>query len=121
MTTPEVAQKLVELCSQGKFMEAIKSLYADDIVTVEAMAMPGGSRETSGLEALIAKGTWWESEHEVHSAKVDGPMVAGSHFCVRFTLDVTAKSSGNRMAMDELAIYQVKDGKIVREEFFYTM
>ena len=48
-------------------------------------------------------------------------MVAGSHFCVRFTLDVTAKSSGNRMAMDELAIYHVKAGKIVPEEFFHTM
>ena len=83
--------------------------------------MPGGSRETSGLEAVIGRSAWWVAEQEVHSAKVEGPMVAGSHFCVRFTLDVTAKSSGNRMAMDELAIYQVKDGKVVREEFFYTM
>ena len=101
-------------------MEAIKSLYADDIVAVEAMAMPGGSRETSGLEAVIGKANWWEAEHEIHSSKLEGPMVAGSHFCVRFTIDVTAKSSGKRMTMDELAIYQVKDGKIVREEFFYA-
>ena len=40
---------------------------------------------------------------------------------VRFKYDVTNKPSGRRMIMDELALYQVKDGKIVREEFFYAM
>jgi len=121
MTTPEVADKLVALCSKGQFMEAIQTLYAADVVSVEAMAMPGHSRETSGLEGVIGKGNWWAAEHEVHSLKLEGPLVAGSHFCVRFALDVTAKSSGQRMLMDELGVYQVKDGKVVREEFFYSM
>lgn len=121
MTTQEVAQKLVDLCSAGKFMEAVQSLYGDDIVSVEALAMPGASREMTGLEAVIGKAKWWEAEHEVHSSTVEGPLVAGSHFCVRFTIDVTAKTSGRRIKMDELAVYEVKDGKIVREEFFYSM
>ena len=47
--------------------------------------MPGGSRETSGMEAVTGKANWWEAGHEVHNAKVEGPLVAGSHFCVRFT------------------------------------
>ena len=121
MTTQEIANQLVALCQQGKFMEAIQSLYAEDIVSVEAMAMPGASREASGLPAIIGKANWWQENHEVHSASVEGPMVAGSHFCVRFTLDATFKPTGQRMPMDELGIYQVKDGKIVREEFFYGM
>lgn len=121
MTTQEVAQTLVDLCTQGKFKEAITSLYSDDIVSVEAFAMPGHEREVSGLPAVIGKADWWESEHEVHGLKVEGPLVAGAHFCVRFTIDVTGKSTGQRMTMDELGVYQVKDGKITREEFFYSM
>ena len=121
MTTREVGQKLVELCSQGQYMKPYESLYSPDIVSVESMPMPDGSLEMTGLEAVIAKGTWWEAEHEVHSANVEGPMVAGSHFCVRFTFDITAKSTGNRTTFDELAVYQVQDGKIVREQFFYSM
>ena len=121
MTTQEVANRLVELCSEGKFMDAVKSLYADDVVSVEAGAPPGGAREVSGLQAVIGKGEWFMAEHEIHSVKVEGPLVAASHFCVRFTLDVTGKSAGQRMVMDELAIYAVKDGKVVREEFFYSM
>jgi hypothetical protein len=31
---------------------------------------------------------------------------------------VTMKGSG-RMKMDEIALYEVKDGKIVKEQFFY--
>jgi ketosteroid isomerase-like protein len=28
---------------------------------------------------------------------------------------------GKRMQMDEIGVYTVKNGKIVREEFFYSM
>lgn len=119
MTTQEVAQQLVDLCKEGKFMEAVQTLYAQDIVSVEATPMPDGTREMTGIDAVIGKGNWWADNHEVHSASVEGPLVAGSHFCVRFTLDVTFKPTGKRTTMDELAIYHVKDGKVAREEFFY--
>jgi ketosteroid isomerase-like protein len=121
MTTQEIADQLVALCKQGKNLDAIETLYSQDIVSVEAMAMPGGSRESTGLQAIIGKNKWWLSAHEVHSALAEGPLVALSHFCVHFQYDVTHKESGRRMVMDELAVYQVKDGKIVREEFFYAM
>jgi ketosteroid isomerase-like protein len=119
MTTEQVGKQLVTLCSQGKAMDAIQSLYSQDVVSVEATAMPDGTREMKGLAAVKGKSEWWIANHEVHSAKVEGPMVADSHFCVRFTYDITNKPSGNRMVMDELGVYHVKDGKIVREEFFY--
>jgi ketosteroid isomerase-like protein len=121
MTAQEVGQKVVELCSQGKFEEAMQTLYSPDIVSVEAMAQPGGSREAVGMEAVAAKGKWWQDNHEVHGVVVEGPVATATHFCVRFKLDVTFKPTGVRMTMDELALYQVKDGKIVREEFFYSM
>jgi SnoaL-like domain len=34
-------------------------------------------------------------------------------------MDITAKATGERMAMDEVGIYTVKNGKIVEERFCY--
>jgi ketosteroid isomerase-like protein len=121
MTTQEVANKLVKLCSESKFAEATKTLYSPDIVSVEAGAPPGGSRETKGLDAVLAKGEWWTTNHEVHSATVEGPLVVGSHFAVLFKLDVTFKPEGRRFQMEEIGVYKVADGKVVYEEFFYNM
>jgi len=121
MTTQEVATTLVKLCSEGKFDEAMKALYAPDIVSVEAGAPPGQSRESQGIEAVLAKGEWWVTNHEVHSSSVEGPLVAGSHFAVTFKFDVTFKPKGQRFKMEEIALYKVADGKIVYEEFFYAM
>jgi hypothetical protein len=121
MTTQEVADKLVGLCSVGKFQEAISTLYSDDIVSVEASAPPGGSREAKGLPAVVAKAEWWTANHEVHGAKIEGPLVAGAHFAVAFKMDVTFKPQGKRFQMEEVAVYKVAGGKIVHEEFFYSV
>ena len=121
MTTQEVANTLVKLCAEGKFHEAVETLYSDDIVSMEAGAPPGGSRESKGLAAVQAKSEWWTTNHEVHSANVEGPLVAGSHFAVTFKLDVTFKPQAKRFTMEEVAVYKVADGKIVYEEFFYNM
>lgn len=121
MTTKEVADAIVKFCSEGKFHEAIEALYSPDIVSMEAGAPPGGSRESKGIEAVKAKGEWWTENHDVHSAVVEGPLVAGSHFAVTFKLDVTFKPQNKRFTMEEVAVYKVVDGKIVYEEFFYNM
>ena len=121
MTTTEIANELVNLCQTGRFLDAINTLYSPDIVSVEASAPPNGSRESKGLPAVLGKSEWWVTNHEVHSGKTDGPLVAGNHFAVRFLFDVTFKPTGRRHEMDELAVYEVKDGKIVREEFFYSV
>jgi hypothetical protein len=117
----EVGKKLVELCNAGKNDEAIESLYAKDIVSVEAGAPPGQSPESKGLEAVKGKSKWWNDNHVIHSATTLGPFPHGDRFAVRFTYDITAKHLGNkRITMDEIALYTVENGKIVREEFFYT-
>jgi ketosteroid isomerase-like protein len=121
MTTQEVADKLVKFCREGKFHEATEALYSPDIVSMEAGAPPGGSREAKGIAAVNAKGEWWTANHEVHSATVEGPIVAGSHFAVTFKLDVTFKPQNRRFTMEEVGVYKVADGKVVYEEFFYNM
>ena len=121
MTTHEVANALVKLCSAGKMDEALKTLYSPDIVSMEAGAPPGQSREAKGIAAVKAKNEFWTTNHEIHSFTVEGPLVAGSHFAVVFKFDVTFKPQSRRFQMEEVAVYKVADGKIVYEEFFYNM
>ena len=118
MSTLEIANKLVALCKAGKFADA-ETLYADNAVSVEAGAAPGVERVTNGLAGIRAKGEWWSTNHEVHSMVVAGPWPLDDRFIVGFKIDATMKASGQRFDMEEMALYTVKDGKIVREEFFY--
>ena len=121
MTTMEIAQKMVELCRQGRNAEALNTLFTDDLVSVEAAGPPGMERVASGLAAVKSKSEWWTSNHEIHTANITGPWPHDDRFIVGFQYDVTNKPSNTRMKMDEVGLYTVHNGKIVREEFFYSM
>ena len=68
---------------------------------------------------MQAKSDWWYANHEIHAASAHGPFINGDQFAVRFEMDITAKESGQRMQMDEVGLYTVKNGKIVEEKFMY--
>lgn len=119
MATKDVAEGLVGLCKVGQFSEAITRYYADNIVSVEAMAPEGGQRETHGLAAAQAKQQWWNENHDTHSMEIEGPYLNGDQFAVRFHMDVTFKPKAQRMTMTEVALYTVADDNIIHERFFY--
>jgi ketosteroid isomerase-like protein len=121
MKTMEIANKLVALCREGKDEEARGLLYSDDAVSVEAGAPPGKDPEMKGLAAIRAKSEWWYANHEIHQVTITGPWPHGDRFILGFNIDVTPKASGQRFQMDEMALYTIRNGKIVREEFFYHM
>ncbi len=121
MTTMDVGKKLVELCKQGKNDEAIEALYSPDIISVEAGAPPGQDATSRGIDAVRGKSKWWSESHVVHSSSVDGPYPHGDRFIVKFVYDITFKPQDRRFTMQEMALYTVTDGKIAKEEFFYTM
>lgn len=117
MTTQEIAADVVALAKAGD-LDAIGAKYwSDDIVSIEGM--DGPMQRLEGRFAVEGKGAWWNGAHEVHGVETHGPFVNGDQFAVRWVMDVTQKESGNRMTMDEVALYTVKDGKIVEERFFY--
>jgi ketosteroid isomerase-like protein len=119
MTIMDVAVPFVALLKENKHDEAAAQFNADDIVSIEAMEGP--MQECRGKAAVKAKSDWWVANHDVHGGTVEGPYPNGDQFAVRFTLDVTPKATGQRMQMDEIGLYTVRDGKIVEERFFYAM
>ena len=120
MNVFEIGEQLVELCAEGKNLDAIKTLYSQDIVSVEPMAMPNMPAEMKGIDAIMGKNKWWFENHTVHSCEVDGPYANGDRFSVFYRYDVTNKEMKKRFDMEEIALYTTSNGKIVKEEFFYN-
>ena len=123
METLEIASQLVALCKEGKNLDAVNSLYSDDVVSIEGSSQGGTPQRMEGIEAIRGKHEWWYSNHEIHEVRTEGPFCAegDDSFGVHFFLDVTPKAGGERMKMNEIGLYKVADGKIVEERFFYQM
>ena len=118
METKEIARKLVDWCNQGDFEKPYKELYSPKIVSIENDGKGEGAY-AEGMEAIQKKGEWWQENFEMHSSHVSEPVIAGNRFACNITMDTTHKPSGQRSKMEEIAVYEVQDGKIVREQFFY--
>jgi hypothetical protein len=122
MNTEQIAQRLVQLCREGKGPQAQDELYAQDAQSIEMEgAMPGNSGIAKGMDAIREKSRQFNADiEEVHGGTVGDPIVIGNWFSLTMSLDVTFKSRG-RVNMQEICVYQVKDGKVVREQFFYDV
>ena len=119
MSTNEIATKLVNWCKAGDFEKPYQELYSPKIVSIENDGTAEGAH-VEGFEGLQKKGEWWQENFEVHKTEVSEPIVADDWFSVKFEMDTTHKPSGNRSQMSEIAVYQVDNGKIVKEQFFYN-
>jgi ketosteroid isomerase-like protein len=123
-TTLNIGKRLVELCKQGKHLDAVNELYANDIISIEVRDNPQMPKRMQGIDAIRKKNQWWIDNHETHGSETMGPFPHGERFIVHMKYDVTPTSGpfkGKRMQLDEAALYTVRDGKIVQEEFFYDM
>ncbi|MGN6530405.1 MAG: SnoaL-like domain-containing protein [Ginsengibacter sp.] len=119
MTTQQIADRLAELCKKGDFEKAQKELFAEDAVSIEPQPSPGFEKETKGLEAILEKGRQFNSMmQEAHSVHISDPIVAGNAIAIALDMDVTMKGRG-RSTMSEICVYEVKDGKIISEHFFW--
>ena len=120
-STSLLAQELVELCRQGRNLDAVEKFYDRNVESIEPVADENMPAEIKGIDAVRSKNQWWLDNNEVHSAEVNGPFVGEDQFAVQYTFDVTSKPTGQRVQGTEMALYRVRDGKIVREQFFYHM
>ena len=118
MTTQEIANRLVNMCRNGKTEEAKEELFAPDIISIEPREglLP---KETRGMEGIRRKAELFVSMVEgFYGDVLSDPIVAGDYFSLSWTSDLKMKGEP-RQTNSELCVYRTSGGKIVSEQFFY--
>jgi hypothetical protein len=120
MSVRTVAGKFMELCSQGKHFEFMRTFYSADMVSVE-----GDGKEYVGKEPVIHKSEVFQGNNNILSQDLRGPFFCGDanagsgKFAVYTSIEFTPKAGGKRTKHDEVGLYTVKNDIVTREEFFY--
>ena len=117
-TTAEVTARFSELAREEKWFEIQDKLFAENVKSIDPPHSPYfGYAE--GKPAVRKKGEDFVKRIQaVHRTYTSEPLVSGAHFVVGRETDITAEGFG-RIQMDQIMLYEVKDGLIVSEQFFY--
>lgn len=116
MDTKAVANKWKEMCSQGQNLECVNELYAENVVSKEI-----SGNVITGRQNVWNKGKeWMDAVENFHSSTISEPLVAGNFFTATMAFDCTYKERG-RQVMEEVCVFEVKDGKIASEHYFYNI
>ena len=122
MTTQEVANRYYALARQGKWFEIQDELFADDVKSIEPADAPTRYRylrSAEGKASVRKKAEEWVSRVEaVYNQYFTEPVVGGNHFALGWGIDADVAGLGRRR-IDEIMLYEVKDGRIVLEQFHY--
>ena len=118
LTTKEVAARFNELAKQEKWFEIQDELFADNVKSIDPPNSPYfGYAE--GKAVVRKKGEdFVEKIEAAHRRHTTEPIIAGNHFAVGREVDITVQGYG-RIQINEIMLYEVKDGEIISEQFFY--
>jgi limonene-1,2-epoxide hydrolase len=119
MTPQEIATRMHEMLNKIQFGEAQKELFSDDVASIEPPHSQTGLPTVRGKAAAMAKGASFRSMvKEWHHVFANEPMVYGPYIFIEMGIDVTLEGAG-RINLKEMCKYEVKDGKIISEEYFH--
>jgi hypothetical protein len=116
-TPGEIGRAVVEAINAGRPDRELWARWWHK--NAESIEGEGVAMMWRGMKAIQAKSDWWTSTHIVHGASAEGPYVGATGFAIKFRMDSEDTTTGQRHIMEELGVYTVQKGKIVREEFFY--
>jgi len=118
LTTREVASRFNELAKQEKWFEIQDELFSDNVRSIDPPDSPW-FKYAEGKATVRKKGEEFVKKVEAaHRRYTTEPIVAGNHFAVGREVDITVQGFG-RIQINEVMLYEVKDGQIVSEQFFY--
>jgi len=118
MTTKEIADRLVNMCRNGKTEQAKEELFAQDIISIEPREgiLP---KESKGMDAIRKKAELFISMVDnFYGDTISDPIVAGEYFSVSWESDLKMKGRPAKTNI-ELCVYKIKGDKIISEQFFY--
>ena len=118
LTTKQIAVRFNELARQEKWFEIQDEFFSDDVKSIDPAGSPYfGYAE--GKSSVRKKGDDFVKRIEaVHRVFTTEPLVTGNHFAVGREMDLTVQGLG-RIQVDQIMLYEVKDGQIISEQFFY--
>jgi len=117
-TTQDVATRFNELAKQEKWFEIQDELFADNVRSIDPPNSPY-FKYAEGKSSVRKKGEDWVKRIEAaHKRYTTEPVVSGNHFAAGREVDITVQGFG-RIKIEEIMLYEVKDGQIVLEQFFY--
>ena len=115
MTVQEIANRLVELCRKGEFQTCYQELYSPKIQSIEA-----DGKTSTGFDEIAAKGKEWNATiKEFHGSTIGDPIVSGNFFSLPMSMNITYEGAPGPALFEEICVYEVADGKVVKEQFFY--
>lgn len=109
-----IGKSLVEMFNKGQFSQIEAKWWSPAIESIEGFGMAW-----KGRAAVESKNSNWMSQNTVRGASAEGPYVGATGFSVKFRMDVEEMATNKRTIMEEIGVYTVKNGKIIREEFMY--
>lgn len=119
-TTADVACAYTALLLAGEFAAAGDQFWAADIKSIEPRDLPGGTvAEVIGIDAARTKNARWFKTRRIDDLSIDGPFVTGNQFALFMDMMVVNCASGDSQPFTEIAIFTVRDAKIIEERYFY--
>lgn len=116
----DVARDFTALLRQGQFEAAGDLYWADAVTSVEPADLPTGIPAfVSGVEAARDKARFRFGTGRIDDLGIDGPFVTGDQFALFLDMLITDPASGSAQPFTEIAIFTVRDGRIIEERFFY--
>lgn len=118
LTTLEVVARFNELAKQEKWFEIQDELFSNNITSTDPENSPYfGYAE--GKVAVRNKGEdFIKKIQDFHGAHTTEPVIGGNHFSVGREVDITVQGFG-RIQINQIMLYEVKNGQIISEQFFY--
>ena len=118
LTTQEVAARFNELARQEKWFEIQDEFFAGNVRSIDPPHSPYFGYAEGKADVRKKGGEFVKKITAFHGAYTTGPVVGGNHFAVGRSFDITTEGFG-RIKIEEIMLYEVKDGQIVSEQFFY--
>lgn len=114
MPEAAIVRRFVALVEAGDFVRAMEEFYADDATAQENAQPP-----RVGKEALIAheRGVL-SSMARMHAHPAASVLIVGDRVAIRWVFDMTDPAGVTRR-LDEIALQEWRDDRIIRERFFY--
>lgn len=107
-----LARKIVRYANQPDRLD-LTEIYAEACVSREPQGPP-----VSGLAGLREKNAGWESIVHSQNWTAVNTFVKGNRICIEWHCDLKLQD-GRELELEEVALHEVRGGKIVSERYYY--